>query len=128
VFRLLLDENLPAQLAPLLREFGFDVIHVRDAGLRSAPDEWILGHAALEERICITPDRDLHRLLAASGAEAPSVILLRNVELAASQLAALIRAAIYQVAGQSTVRFAATVTPRNVRLRPLPIGRKPRAS
>jgi predicted nuclease of predicted toxin-antitoxin system len=121
MFRLLLDENLPAQLTPLLREFGFDVIHVRDAGLRSAPDERILERAALEDRICITLDRDLHRLLAESGAGAPSVILLRNVQLAPTQIAALIQAALHQIFDRSTARFAATVTSRNIRLRPLPI-------
>jgi predicted nuclease of predicted toxin-antitoxin system len=125
MFRLLLDENLPAQLTPLLSELGLDVIHARDAGLRSAPDEKILERAALEDRICITLDRDLHRLLAKSGADAPSVILLRNVQLAPTQIAVLIRAALHQIFDQSTARFAATVTPRNIRLRPLPIRPKP---
>ncbi len=69
MFRLLLDENLPAQLTPQLRQRGFDVIDVRDAALRSAPDDKILAHAVLEDRICTTLDRDLHRL-PATGAEA----------------------------------------------------------
>jgi len=121
MFRRLLDENLPAQLTPLLREYGFDVIHVRDAGLRSAPDDRILARAVLEDRICITLDHDLHRLLAETGAEVPSVMLLRNVQLAAAPTAALIQAALRHISGQLTGRFAATVTPRNIRIRRLPI-------
>jgi predicted nuclease of predicted toxin-antitoxin system len=54
MFRLLLDENLPGQLTPLLRERAFDAIDVRDAGLRSAPGDKILAHAVLEDRISIT--------------------------------------------------------------------------
>jgi hypothetical protein len=53
------------------------------------------------------------------------VILLRNVQLVPSQIAALIQAALHQIFDQSTARFAATVTPRNIRRRPLPIRRKP---
>jgi predicted nuclease of predicted toxin-antitoxin system len=123
MFRLLLDENLPAQLTPLLRERGFDVIDVRAAGLRSASDDKILAHAVLEDRICITLDRDLHRLLAVTGAEAPSVILLRNAQLTPADTAALIQAAFHHISDQLTGRFAATVTPRNIRLRRLPMRR-----
>jgi predicted nuclease of predicted toxin-antitoxin system len=121
--RLLLDENLPTQLTVLLRAQGFDVVHVRDAGLRSAPDEKILAHAVAQDRVCITLDRDLHRLLAETGAESPSVILLRNVQLTPTQTAALIQAALHQISGQMMGRFAATVTPRNIRIRRLPIRR-----
>jgi predicted nuclease of predicted toxin-antitoxin system len=56
-----------------------DSPNVSAASLRSAPGHTILSHAVLEDRVCITLDRDLHRILAETGAEAPSVILLRNV-------------------------------------------------
>jgi predicted nuclease of predicted toxin-antitoxin system len=124
MFRLLLDENLPALLAPLLRAHGHDAIHVKDTDLRSAPDDRILARAVLEDRICVTLDRDLHRLLAESGADAPSVLLLRNVQLTPAQTAALIEAVLHQISGQLTARFAATVTPRNLRIRSLPMRRK----
>lgn len=121
MFRLLLDENLPAQLAVLLWSRGFDVLHVRAAGLRSAPDDKILERAVLENRVCITLDRDLHRLLVETRAEAPSVILLRNVRLTPIQTAAMIQPAFDQI-GELTTGFA-TVTPRNIRLMHLPIRR-----
>jgi predicted nuclease of predicted toxin-antitoxin system len=47
MFRLLLDENLPTQLTVPLRAHGFDVIHAREAGLRSAPDDKILARASV---------------------------------------------------------------------------------
>jgi predicted nuclease of predicted toxin-antitoxin system len=123
MFRLLLDENLPAGLTTQLTAAGFDVIHVRDAGLRAATDEAILARAVLEDRICITLDRDLHAILAETGAEAPSVMLLRNLQLTPAETASIIQAALHQISGQLSSRFAATVTPRHIRFRPLPIKR-----
>jgi len=40
--KLLLDEHIWAYLAKLLREQGFDVIHVYESGLDSKPDHEIL--------------------------------------------------------------------------------------
>ncbi len=121
MFRLLLDENLPAKLAAELRARGFDAVHAREAGLRSAPDEEIVGWAVSEERVCITLDRGLHRILAESGATMPSVILLRNVQLTPVETATLIHAALDQIGEQVAAGAAATVTPRSIRVRRLPL-------
>jgi predicted nuclease of predicted toxin-antitoxin system len=121
MFRLLLDENLPTQAAAVLRSGGFDAVHAREVGLRSAPDEAILALAASEGRVCVTLDRDLHRILAESGASKPSVILLRGVRLRPVEAAALIRSALEQIGGQLMAGVAATVTPRSIRVRRLPL-------
>ena len=44
--RILLDQGLSPGAAPLLREIGFDAVHVREIGMRDADDEDILAHAA----------------------------------------------------------------------------------
>jgi predicted nuclease of predicted toxin-antitoxin system len=124
MFRLLLDENLPAQTAAVLRSRGFDAVHARDIGLRSAPDEEILSRTVSDERVCVTLDRDLHRILAASGAVTPSVILLRNVALTPAETAALIHVAVDQIGGQLAAGVAATVTSKSIRVRRLPLLRK----
>jgi hypothetical protein len=51
------------------------------------------------------------------------VLLLRNVQLTPAETAKLIHAALHQISPGLTTRFAATVTPRNIRLRHLPIRR-----
>jgi predicted nuclease of predicted toxin-antitoxin system len=39
--KLLLDENLPPQVAVQLQELFPGTMHVRDVGLKGQPDEWI---------------------------------------------------------------------------------------
>lgn len=77
--RLLLDENLSPAVSGFLLEAGHDVIHVRDRGLTSAGDEVVLALAFAEERVLISADTDFGTLLARSGANKPSVVLIRRV-------------------------------------------------
>lgn len=44
--RILLDQGLSPGAAPLLREIGFDAIHVREIGMRDADDVDILAYAS----------------------------------------------------------------------------------
>ena len=52
--KLLLDEHIWAYLAKLLREQGFDVIHVHESGLDSKPDPEVLRVAVEKHRAVVT--------------------------------------------------------------------------
>ncbi|MFZ5882555.1 MAG: DUF5615 family PIN-like protein [Chloroflexota bacterium] len=52
--KLLLDEQIWERLATLLREQGFDVIHVYEAGLDQTPDPEILRSAVENHRAVVT--------------------------------------------------------------------------
>ena len=52
--RLLLDEHIWAYLAKLLREQGFDVIHVNEVDLVGTPDDKIMMYAVGEHRAVVT--------------------------------------------------------------------------
>lgn len=52
--KLLLDEHVRAYLAKLLREQGFDVIHVNEADLIGTPDDKIMSYAVGEHRAVVT--------------------------------------------------------------------------
>ena len=52
--RLLLDEHIWAYLAELLREQGFDVVHVNEVDLDATPDDKIMQFAAGEHRAVVT--------------------------------------------------------------------------
>ncbi|MBI2303593.1 MAG: DUF5615 family PIN-like protein [Chloroflexi bacterium] len=52
--RFLLDENLPRQMAEVLRDQGHDLIEVADPPLRGSEDVLIWQKAAQEGRILIT--------------------------------------------------------------------------
>ena len=52
--KLLLDEHIWAYLAKILREQGFDVIHVEEIDLTSTPDAKIMAYAVGEHRAVVT--------------------------------------------------------------------------
>jgi predicted nuclease of predicted toxin-antitoxin system len=64
VKRLLLDQGLPASTAVLLRQSGWDVVHVSEIGMSRASDTDIVQRARAELRVCVTLDADFHSLLA----------------------------------------------------------------
>lgn len=52
--KLLLDEHILTYLAKILREEGFDVIHVNEVNLDATPDEKIMAYAADSHRAVVT--------------------------------------------------------------------------
>ena len=52
--KLLLDEHIWAYLAKILREQGFDVIHVNEVNLVATPDDKIMQYAVGEHRAVVT--------------------------------------------------------------------------
>ena len=67
-----------AAAGELLIAVGHDAIHTRDIGLSRAPDLDVMARTKLDGRVLITADTDFGELLARSGDEAPSVLLLRR--------------------------------------------------
>ena len=88
--RVLLDQGLPPETAALLRAEGWDALHVREVNMSCASDPEILDRARLENRVCITLDRDFHAHLARVSATQPSVVLLRWEGLNSSVLKELL--------------------------------------
>ena len=124
MIKILLDQGLPRSAAGLLRQQGWDALHVGDVGLATASDQTILKHAQQQGSAVITLDADFHALLAVSGASAPSVVRLRIEGLKGSELAALL-IRVWDRAGVALTRGAiATVTPTSIRIKDLPIGQK----
>ena len=52
--KLLFDEHIWAYLAKLLREQGFDVVHVNEVDLVATPDKKIMEYAVGEHRAVVT--------------------------------------------------------------------------
>lgn len=120
--RLLLDNNLPPRLAALLRDAGYDTEHVRDHGMQSAADDDVLSLAREQGRTLISADTDFATLLARTGADAPSIILIRrSTPRRAEQLAALLLANLEQVTEDLVAGAVVVVTDVDLRVRRLPI-------
>jgi predicted nuclease of predicted toxin-antitoxin system len=123
VKRLLLDEGLPASTAVLLRQSGWDVVHVSEIGMSRASDADIVRRARAESRVCITLDADFHSIVATSGERTPSVIRIRKEGLDAMALAALLQRIWPGLEDALGNRALLTLTESSVRVRRLPIVR-----
>ena len=123
--RFLVDENVSPCVCDHLNRAGHEAVHVRDEGLRSAPDSRVLARAAADGWILITADRgDFGRELAYTQALEPSVILLRQLPdiVRADEIAALLLANLTPALAAALTKGAFVVLAANiVRLRYLPL-------
>ena len=67
VLKLLLDQGMPADAAPMFHKLGYECRHVSEIGLQKAEDEEILSCARDEGCVVITLDADFHALVAVRG-------------------------------------------------------------
>lgn len=118
---LLLDQGLSRSTAHILRQAGFDIIHVGECGLSAAADSEILEYARREAPVICTLDADFHALLALSGASAPSVIRLRREGLRGPEVAALLESVLPRIEGALKAGATVSVTERDLRFRNLPL-------
>jgi predicted nuclease of predicted toxin-antitoxin system len=121
VTAILLDQGLAPGTAALLRERGFDAVHVVEIGLERAEDLDILAAAATQNRICVTLDHDFHTHLALAGQGRPSVILLRIEGIGAAAQAELIAAVCLSCEVALNDGAAVSADGNSVRIRRLPL-------
>lgn len=116
---MLLDNSFPHD-SP--RSFGMPVTTPsRDHGIQAAADEEVLGLARQQRRTLISADTD-GTLLARTGADAPSIILIRRASpRRAEQLAALLLANLDQLTEDLLTGAVVVVTDVDLRVRRLPI-------
>jgi predicted nuclease of predicted toxin-antitoxin system len=119
--RILLDQGLAPQAATILRQHGFDVIHVSEIGMERAEDLQILERARTGESVCVTLDHDFHRHLATAGQGRPSVVLLRVQGLDALGQAELIRSVYAQCEEALDEGAEVSADRKSVRIRRLPL-------
>jgi predicted nuclease of predicted toxin-antitoxin system len=119
--RVLLDQGLPFGAAPVLRERGWDAVHVRDLRMHEASDAEILDYAARESRTVITLDRDFPQILALTTASRPSVVLIRQQRLRGAEMADLVTRIWLDYESVLDQGCVLKVSARGTRMRLLPL-------
>jgi predicted nuclease of predicted toxin-antitoxin system len=121
--KFLVDNALSPELARLLREAGYDAVHVRDYGLHAAEDPVILERAESEDRVLISADSDFGTLLATSGKMKPSFVLFREPEvIRARDYATAILLNLPAIEDELLAGCVATFRHGRLRVRSLPLG------
>ncbi len=77
MLKLLLDMNLTPKLVPVLSDAGFECVHWSAVGVPDEDDRSIVEYARKEHMVVMTNDLDFGTILAETGFDFPSVLLLR---------------------------------------------------
>ena len=120
--RFLVDEALSPIVAVLLAAAGHDAVHVRNIGLKSAPDGVVLAAAVDDRRVLLTLDADFGALVAASATASPSVVLFRgNLTRRPDGQVSLLIANLDQIADDLAAGAIVVIGDDRLRVRRLPI-------
>ena len=69
--RILLDQGLAPRTAAILRQNGFDAVHISEIGMEQAEDIRIMEQARIDQKVCVTLDHDFHVHLAMNRTRTP---------------------------------------------------------
>ncbi|MFD4180066.1 DUF5615 family PIN-like protein [Rhodococcus sp. NPDC058481] len=120
--KFLVDENLSPKVAGLLRDAGYDAVHVFDADLRGGNNDQVLARATADGRTLITAELSYVDDLIASQS-GPSVLLLRRGGATIDEQASVLLASIPKVAPAIGSGALASLGVERIRVRSLPLRR-----
>ena len=72
------DENLPTEYAPILREAGFEADTVSDEKLSGAGDSVLSERCRAEDRVLMTLDLDFANVQAYAPKSHPGIVIFRS--------------------------------------------------
>src|SRR4051812_13240154 len=112
---------LSPTLARWLTSQGHEAIHAADIGLQRAADTDIIEQARRDGRTVITADLDYPRLLALTGAAAPSLILFRGGNWSDADVIARLDQLLEGMAELDLEQSIVVIEQNRIRRRRLPI-------
>ena len=119
--RILLDANLPRQLATALRNAGWDASRVTEHLPATALDPEILALAETHRAAIVTRDQDFSFLASRPGRTGPTVIGLRVRTVEVDALVRILDRVLTRHATDIEQGAILSVTDRGVRVRRLPV-------
>ena len=121
--KILLGMNLSPQWGPVLQDLGHDCKHWSEIGDARANDTTIMAWARLNDYIVLTHDLDFGAILAASQADAPSVIQIRVQDIFPAAQRRLVADALRRYERELLAGALIVIDPGRLRARILPLTR-----
>lgn len=118
---LLIDMNLSPHWCAFLAESDIAVTHWSEVGDPAASDKEIFRYARNHHMIVFTHDLDFGDILAATGADSPSVIQVRTETPTPAAIGPRVIASLNQFAAELSDGALVTIDPTQSRARILPI-------
>jgi len=121
--KLLIDMNLPPGWVESLGREGWSSVHWSAVGDPGAADQVIMEWARVNDHVVFTHDLDFGAILAATQAEAPSVIQVRAQDIMPEHLAGVVAIALRQHAAHLERGALIVLDESSARVRVLPLTR-----
>ncbi|MFA7175054.1 MAG: DUF5615 family PIN-like protein [Kiritimatiellia bacterium] len=118
--KILLDMNLSPAWVCVLRDAGHVAIHWSAIGLGSAPDVEIFEWARENKYVVFTHDLDFGAILAATNADAPSVIQIRTADPSPEHAGNIVIKAVQQYGDHLRKGALISIDENKARVRILP--------
>jgi predicted nuclease of predicted toxin-antitoxin system len=118
MFRLLADEDVPMSTVEMLRREGFEVLDVREVGLRGKTDDEVFDFAQQEQAVILTGDVGFGNLLRYPlGTHAGIIVVHYPNEMSCSAINGEIRAACAALTEAEMKGALMILEPGRIRLR-----------
>lgn len=119
--KFLLDMGISPETGAFLRDLGHEAVHLHERGLDTLPDPAILQMAREESRVLLAQDLDFPELVAASGAQLPSVVVFRLRDMTPESVNRHLQRVLSQSRQALEEGAIISVTEGLIRIRTLPI-------
>jgi predicted nuclease of predicted toxin-antitoxin system len=120
--KFLADMGISPKIVDFLQNLGHQAVHLQVQGLQRLGDSEILEKARKEGCILLTHDLDFGDLLAATGADLPSVVIFRLRNMRPEHVNRYLIKIISQYPKALEHGSIITVTEARIRMRDLPLG------
>jgi len=119
--KILADQHISPRTVEFLKGLGHDAVRVSERLPHNAPDSTILAMALAEGRVVLSQDLDFTGLIATSGNNAPSLIVLRLGSPNVEHVNEVLQAILPVVDKAVQIGAIVSVDDERVRVRRLPI-------
>lgn len=119
--KFLADMGISPRSVLFLTSLGYDAEHLHEQGLGRLSDPDILRKARHEGRVLLTHDLDFGGLMAASGAQLPSVVIFRLRDMRPDKVNAYLSQVVTDFQEELEHGAILSVSERQIRLRSLPV-------